>query len=187
MEKIGYRNFSDHQLASLLIRHDHAAFTEIFNRYNTLLYLHAYNKLRNDHEARDVVQELFIKLWDKRESVNDKHNLSGYLYRSVMNLIFNHLKHKKVVSVYAREFGKMPNNYEGADFLVREKQLAEYIAIEIENLPPRMRAVFNLRHREQMSNKEVAEQLQIAESTVADQMKKALKILRGRMGTYFFI
>lgn len=161
---------------------DHAAFTEIFNRYTNLLYLHAYNKLRNDTEARDVVQEMFIRLWDKRTLIDEGNNLSGYLYRSVMNGIFNLLKHKKVVTNYADAFSRVPYQSGGTDHLIREKQLKAFIEAEISALPPRMRAVFELRRNEHLSNKEVADRLEITESTAADQMKKALKILRSKLG-----
>ncbi len=185
-KRVSYGDLHDEQLSALLKRGDHLAFTEVFNRYTPLLYIHAYNKLRNDIEARDVVQEMFIRLWDKRESIDEQNNLSGYLYRSVMNGIFNLLKHKKVVSGYAEAFSSIPYQSEGADYLVREKQLKQFIDGEISSLPPRMRAVFELRRNEHLSNKEVAERLDIAESTVADQMKKALKILRARLGVSLF-
>lgn len=182
-----YKDLQDEQLSALLKRGDHVAFTEIFNRYTSLLYLHAYNKLRNDTEARDVVQEMFIRLWDKREAIDENNNLAGYLYRAVMNGIFNVLKHKKVVSSYAETFSRVPHQRGGTDHLIREKQLAAMIAAEINALPPRMREVFELRRNEFLSNKQVAEQLNITESTVADQMKKALKILRAKMGMHFIL
>lgn len=185
MKETDYSGFQDEQLSALLKQGDPEAFTEIFNRYTSLLYIHAYNKLRNETEAREVVQEMFVRLWDKREAIDEGNNLSGYLYRSVMNGIFNLIKHKKVVTVYAEAFYKTPRQTAGTDHLIREKQLQAYIQTEIENLPPRMREVFKLRRNDYLSNKEVAERLNITESTAADQMKKALKILRSRLGAYF--
>jgi len=72
-----YNTFQDTELVDLLKSGDHAAFTEIFHRYSPLLYSHANNKLRNDTEARDVVQEIFVKLWAKREELDLKTNLPG--------------------------------------------------------------------------------------------------------------
>lgn len=181
-----YDKFSDIQLIDLLKSGDHAAFTEIFNRYKGLMYVHAYNKLRNEDEAREVVQDMFVGIWSKRETINLKTNLAGYLYAAVRNNIFNLLKHKKIVSLYSEAFSSI--NEQGgfvADDLIRTKQFAALIEAEIAALPPRMRRVFELRRIENLSTKEVALELNITESTVADQMKKALRILRLRLSIVF--
>ncbi len=178
-----YKAFQDIELMDLLKSSDHAAFTEIFHRYSSLLYSHAYNKLRNETEARDVVQEIFVLLWAKREELDLKTNLPGYLYTAVRNNIFNILKHKKVISAYAETFTFInEHNQVLTDHLIRSKQFAALIDAEIAALPPRMRKVFELRRIEHLSNREVATMLNITESTAADQMKKALRILRMRIG-----
>ena len=164
------------------------AFTEIFNRYSQLLYAHAFNKLRIESDARDVVQEMFMKFWDKRSSVEQGSNLAGYLFVALRNTIFNLLKSKARVTAYADAFTKA-NADSGVytDTLVREKQLSAMIEREIANLPPRMRAVFELRRKENLSNKEVALRLGITESTAADQMKKAIRVLKTKIGLLLFV
>ncbi|HWW41301.1 sigma-70 family RNA polymerase sigma factor, partial [Pedobacter sp.] len=90
---------------------------------------------------------------------------------------------KKVISGYMESFfAPEVNREEYADHLIRERQFAALIAAEIEALPPRMREVFELRRLENLSNKEVARRLNITESTAADYMKKAMKILKPRIG-----
>jgi RNA polymerase sigma-70 factor (ECF subfamily) len=174
---------SDQALLLLINNGDHLAFKEIFSRYSKLLYAHAYNKLRDSHEAHDVVQEVFSKLWLKRDQLDNGVNIGGYLFTSVRNQIFDLLRHKKVITSYEESFNKFEfENYLITDHLIREKQLAELIEKEISLLPPRMREVFNLRRIEHLSNKEIAIRMNIAESTVADQMKKALKVLRLKLG-----
>lgn len=188
MNETAYNELSDGELTILLTKGDHSAFTEIFNRYSAVLYSHAYNKLRNESDARDVVQEMFINLWARREKLDGANNLSGYLYTAVRNSIFNLIKHQKVTAAYAENFSKI-NEQSGiiTDHLIREKQFAAMIEAEIANLPPRMREVFELRRKENLSNKQIAERLNLAESTVADQMKKALRILRVRIGLILII
>lgn len=182
-----YSKFPDDKLALLVRAGDHAAFTEIFNRYSAILYAHAYNKLREENDARDVVQEMFINLWAKKENLDAANNLSGYLYTAVRNGIFNLIKHKKITSAYAESFTSLNEETEViTDYLVREKQFAAIIANEIAALPPRMREIFELRQKEHLSNREIAQKLGLAESTVADQMKKALKTLRVRLGLRIF-
>ncbi len=183
-----YAQYNDEKLSNLIKLGDHAAFTEIFNRYSALFYNHAYNKLRNEEEARDIVQEVFINLWSRRINLDVTNNLSGYLYTAIRNSIFNLIKHKKVVANYEVIFTQINEQHPVAtDYLVREKQFAELIESEIEALPPRMREVFNLRRKEYLSNKEISARMNITESTVADQMKKALRILRFKIGLTILI
>ena len=90
-----YSAFSDQELTTLLRGGDHAAYTEIYNRYSGVLYLHAYNKLRNREEAKDILQELFTVIWRKREEIEFRSSLSGYLYVAIRNRIFKHIAHQQ--------------------------------------------------------------------------------------------
>jgi len=183
-----YFKCSDRELTVLLKQGSHNAFTEIFNRYNSLMYSHACNKLRSPSDARDIVQEMFTRLWDRREELEVGNNLPGYLYTVVRNQIFNFIKHQKVVTGYAETFCKInEENSATTDYLIRSKQFEAMIQAEIDALPPRMRQVFELRRNENLSNKEVGLRLGISELTAADQMKKAMKQLKTRIGLILII
>jgi len=183
-----YSMLNDEQLAAYFREGDRHAFAEIFERYNDLLYAHAYNKLRNKEEARDIVQDVFVRFWNKHAEVELKSNLSGYLYVMMRNSIFSSISHQSVVKNYAASFNQF--KYEGeaiTDHLVREKQLSAIIEAEIAALPPRMREVFELRRKENLSNRQIAERLGLSEFTVADQIKKALRALRLRIGMVLLV
>jgi RNA polymerase sigma-70 factor (family 1) len=183
-----YSSFSDQELTVLLREGDKTAYTEIFNRYNSLLFVHAFKKLQNREEAKDVVQEIFVKVWATREDFMPKNNLAGYLYTCV---------HHKILDLFARQ--RTTNNYIGflqqfldeskdsTDHLIREKQLSAIIEREIAALPPKMREVFELSRKKQLSHKEIASHLNISEETVKSQVKNALKILRVRLGMISFL
>lgn len=178
-----YDVYTDQQLADLLRSGDQAAFAQVYDRYHSLLYIHAMNKLQQEDEARDVVQEIFVRLWEKRMQINISGTLQGYLYRAVRNQIFDLIRHKKVTDEYTNHFLRTDTiSVSLADHLIREKQLSAMIEAEIASLPSRMRQVFELRRFEDLSNKEVAERMGITENTVADQMRKAMKILRIKIG-----
>lgn len=183
-----YSTYSDRQLLDFLKVGDQLAFTEIFDRYNALLFSHADRKLQDQEDARDVVQDVFVKLWEKQTEIQINTNLSGYLYTAVRNQIFNLIKHRKVISTYADGFYAAGADVEVfADDLLREKEFAAMIEREINALPPRMREVFELRRMENLSNKEVGLRLGITELTAADQMKKAMRILKTRIGLILVI
>ncbi|MDR6784328.1 RNA polymerase sigma-70 factor (family 1) [Pedobacter africanus] len=178
-----YRDYTDQQLTALLKNSDHGAFTEIFDRYNSLLYIHAFKKLRDREAAKDVVQDTLSALWHKHETLDVANNLGGYLYTTLKHKIFDLLARQQVGQkhvVALQEYLDKGNFL--ADHLVREKQLAAIIEKEIAALPPRMREAFELSRKENLSHKQIAERMAISEQTVTDQVKKALKILKPRIG-----
>jgi RNA polymerase sigma-70 factor (ECF subfamily) len=77
---VGLQNFSDQELVALIKEGDHAAYQAIYQRFFSLLYVHAVRRLNDDEEAGNIVQELFAYLWDKRETLEISGSLSCYLY-----------------------------------------------------------------------------------------------------------
>lgn len=184
-----YREFQDTELVTLLSKGDRYAYAEIFFRYNKLLYSHAYNKLREREEARDIVSEVFYALWAKREQSLPEHNLIGYLFVAVRYKIADFLSRKQVRHHYIQSLQNFIDEPQQVktDHLIREKQLKEIIEEEISALPPRMQEIFRMSRFEQMSHKEIADRLSLSEQTVKDQVKKALRILRVKLGLIAFV
>jgi len=184
----GYRSYSDAELTGLLKLNDENAFKEIYERYNSLLFIHAFKKLPDREEAKDVIQEVFSMIWDRRENFEVKTNLAGYLYTCVHHKILDHFIHLKTANKYIDSLQHfLDENRYTTDHLVREKQLSEIIEREITALPSKMRVVFELSRKDHLSHKEIAEQLGISEETVKSQIKNALKILRVRLGLLTFL
>ncbi|WP_121810208.1 RNA polymerase sigma-70 factor [Mucilaginibacter kameinonensis] len=182
-----YRSYSDLELLDLVKEEDRNAFVEIFERYNKLLYSHVYNKLRDEDTSRDLVQDVFVALWEKRDMIKNV-NLSGYLFTMSRNKILNLVSHHKIVTDYATTIQNFAEVSEGlADERIREKQLAEIINKEINALPERMREVFLMSRFEHLSNREIAEKLNLSEQTVATHIKKSLRVLRQKIGMAIFL
>lgn len=183
-----YKLLSDTELVKLLKSSDYAAFTEIYNRYQSLLYIYAYKKINDKEESKDIVQEVYIQLWKSRSDFQLQSTLPGYLYKVVLNKTLNIFKHKKITQQHISSFRKIvPMNGSTTDYLIREKDIAALIEQEINALPEKMREVFQLRRKQYLSNKEIANLLGISEHTVATQIKKALKALKGRLGILIYI
>jgi RNA polymerase sigma-70 factor (family 1) len=177
-----YCNFTDQELTVLLKNGNHTAFTEIYHRYKRLLYTHAYQRLRNEQEVDDIIHELFATLWTKRDSLIFKTNLAGYLYTAVRNRILDYVAHQKIESDYISSFGKFLKLSENfTDSLLREKQLSALIDKEIAALPPKMREVFEMSRKENLTHEEIAIRLGITKKTVKSQVNNALKILRSKL------
>ena len=183
-----YLTLSDNELSSLLKDGDHSAFEEIFKRYNKLLFLYAFKKLEDRELAKDVVQDVFTWLWHDHVDYNIKTTLSGYLYKIVLNKVFDIFKHNEIISKYV-DSGDYYINVDNAqtDYLIREKDIALLVDREIATMPGRMREIFELKHKQFFTTKEIAGQLEISEHTVSTQLKRALKHLRVRLGIYVYL
>jgi len=180
-----YSKLSDYDLTTLLRDGDRMAFTEIYDRYFLLLHAHAYKWMRNREETRDIIHELFLALWEKRETLSFEPSLPSYLSAAVRNRIFNLLSHKRIESQYLTSLDNLDT--EGScitDHLVREKQLTSLIETEIAGMPGKMREVFELSRKENLSHKAIAVQLNISELTVRKHVQHALKLLRFKLGIY---
>ena len=178
-----YSTHTDTELAALLKEGDKPAFNEIYKRYNGLLLNHACKKLEDIEQAKDLVQETFIMLWNKRQQLVPTANLAGFLVVSLRNKIFDQMSHSKVAAKYLGSLQEFLNKGEAqTDHRLRQNQLWDIIHAEIMELPPKMREVFLMSRTSSMSHKEIASQLQISEETVKAQVKSALKILRKKLG-----
>ncbi|QKJ29019.1 RNA polymerase sigma-70 factor [Mucilaginibacter mali] len=178
-----YTELTDAELIAAMRDGDEHAFREIYVRNSKLLIIYAHKKLKDIDEAKDVVQEVFANLWANRGACAVESNLSGYLYRCVLNKVLNIFRHKDISQWHVEGVQQLlDQGLPDTDYQVREKDIARVIEREIQALPPRMKEVFDLRRKEYLTNKQIAERLDISEHTVATQIKKTLKILRGRLG-----
>lgn len=183
-----YRMLPDAELLELLKVGDRAAYTEIYERYKGILHQHAYKKLGDREEAKEVVQWLFVTLWTRRETLPLETSLSGYLYTAVRNRILNMIAHKAVESRY---IGSLEQFYKQGEYItdnqVREQELAAIIEKEIACLPAKMREIFEMSRKTNLSHKEIAETLRLSEQTVRTQVRNALRILRVKLGIVIYL
>lgn len=180
-----YQHYSDNQLVYLIKQGNLDAYTKIYHRYFQLMFVFAYKKLRDEELAKDMVQELFIKLWERRESLNTTSNFTAYLYVALRNKILDYYSHQQVRNRYANFLEKymLNSKAEDADHRIRERQLADYIETQIQTLPPKMRLIFEMSRKEHLSHKEIATVLETSENNVSTQIMNAIRILKVKLGT----
>lgn len=171
-------------MLNLLKGSDHAAYNEIYRRYFYVLYVHAYKKLGDEEQAKDVVQDVFASLWFKRDTNLPITNTAGYLFTAVRNKVFGIFAHQQVVEKYAESVQVYLKTHAdvSTDYLIREKEFQAYIEKAIRELPPKMKLIFELSRKEQLSHKEIAEQLATTENNVSKQLNSALRVLRTKLG-----
>jgi RNA polymerase sigma-70 factor (ECF subfamily) len=161
------------------------AFNLIFNRYWEELFIFAFNILKDEDIAKDVVQEVFISVWNRRNESNIT-NLKAYLYQSVK---FQTAKVFRDNSLYERysEVFEIVSNSNSVEQNLNAKELALLIEKTLLKLPEKCAEVFHLSRDKHLSNKEVADKLNISVSTVENQINKALRIIKSELKEYSYI
>lgn len=162
---------------------DERAFSEVYALFAPGLIRYVSQKMGDLTHAQDIVHDIFTKLWDQRKSLQIDRSPSAYLYRQALNRCLNDFRHRRVVEEYVvqslAEF--LVAHPETPDQRLLDAELGEAIQQQIETLAPRMRETIELRLHMGYSNKEIAAQLNVSEHTVATQIKRALKVLRGKI------
>lgn len=159
------------------------AFESIFKSYYPQLVGVAESMLRERAAAEDVVQDVMVELWRRRENMDVATSLRAYLFRAVRNRALNQLRHQKVApraDPGAAELVSIPAT--DRDFETREINRALRAAVA--GLPDRCREVFELSRIQRLSYAEIATALDISVKTVEAQMGKALRVLREALAAW---
>ena len=168
---------------------DRAALKDLFQEHYPLVCQSIHRFIRDHATTEDLAQEVFLRFWEKRHSINVTSSLPAYLRRMAMNEALGHLRRNKRYE--EDEF--IPENETETGPSAEESflhgELQESVTAAINTLPPKCRTVFQLSRFEELTYKEIADQMGISVKTVENQMGKALKILRERLRGYlhFFL
>ena len=167
------------QLAQSLAKRDEASFETVFKTHFKNLHAYACTITREEAAAEEVVQNVFVKLWERSEGLSISGSGPAYLYRAVYNESLNYLKHQKVRSAYGQHVvHTMKNENEHAGKKLSLKELEGRLAEAMNELPEQCRTIFQLSRFEELRYREIADHLGLSIKTVENQMGKALKILR---------
>ena len=172
-------------LIEALRRDDRSAIDTIFLKYHTLLCRISFRIVNETDEAKDVVQDVFIKLWRNRRELRIDYSLEAYLKRAVVNTSLNRIESKKRFTTL--DLQGLTQRDVGERIVEQQHGLTELssqVDDAINKLPVRTRAVFTLIRLEEMSYKEVSESLNISIKAVEKEMMKALKLLREALKDY---
>jgi RNA polymerase sigma-70 factor (family 1) len=182
---------SEEVLLRMVKEGDYAAFDELYNRHWSSLYGMAYNILRDHSSSKDIVQDIFIWFWEHRSQWN-LTSCKGYLLTAVRFKTANYIRAGKAREEFYIGMSKQNITSVDENILLEVQQLKSLIQNITNELPERCREIFSMSRFEYLSNKEIAEKLNISEKTVEGHITSALKKLREKLGTgnlllYFFI
>lgn len=173
------REKTDPELVLLLTQDDEAAFSELYVRYKDKLRYFCLSLLKSGEEADDIVQEIFIRIWESRSFINPDLSFSSFLYTLARNRILNYFRDAdidmKVKQILALKNPTEENIIE-SDMIYAEYKNMLYEAIE--TLSPQRKKIFNMSREENLSHKEIAAQLGISVNTVQEHISESLRSIK---------
>jgi RNA polymerase sigma-70 factor (ECF subfamily) len=176
---------SEEELYKAIVQGNITAFEMLFKVYYKTLCQYAYSFLNDRGNAEEIVQNTFIKMWERKSELHVQTSLKAYLYTMVRNGSLNQLKHERVRLQHAQRQTQL---METARDLVEEKVSSDDLESKIQEainlLPEQCKLVFQLSRFEQLKYHEIADQLQISVKTVENHMGKALKLMRLQLKDY---
>jgi RNA polymerase sigma-70 factor (ECF subfamily) len=182
--KMSFANkYTDVDLVKRLQNNEEEALAIIYKEYWEIMFLAAYNLVKDRAVCEDIVQEVFISLWQRREKLQIKVSLKSYLYTSTVYKVYDHFnKNKKMVK--DELFDNFENKIETSnpETKLMHQELINYLDSVVDSLPDKCREVYKLSRENMLSNKEIAEQLNISQRTVEGHISKALKIIKESLG-----
>lgn len=176
---MGIREKTDTELAILLIHDDEAAFSELYVRYKDKLYYFCLHLLKSKEEANDIVQEIFIRIWESRSFINPDLSFSSFLYTMARNRIMNYFRDMDIdIKVKEIIASQKITTEETAESQIIYTEYQEILRTAIEQLPTQRQKIFNMSRIENMSHKEIAAELNISVNTVQEHISEALKFIK---------
>lgn len=176
----------DEILLRRLVDADYDAFNEIYDHYWNMLLRIAIKKIGDVDLSMDIVQDLFVDLWQRRHTITIHTGLRAYLISALYHKLFQHFRKQGIHEKHIDQYKVLVHDGLQEIFTANgyeENYTHVLVAIEqsIEDMPDRMRVVFNMKYQRSLSNLEIAEQLGISLQTVKNQLSRALTLVRTHM------
>lgn len=166
----------------LLAEGDAAAFRQVYNTYWNSIYSLALTYLKSPQLAQDIVQDVFLKVWNSRANFISIDSPASYIYIMGRNAVFTALK-KKTQIVGLEETHQLPDDFMLPAQNIELKELSRRIESVVNQLPPQQKLIIKLSREEGLSHKEIADRLGIEKTTVKNHMVRALNTIRSRLST----
>lgn len=162
------------------------SYEEVYKQYFKALLCYAISLVNDEYLAEEMVQNVFLKIWEKKNQIDIQTSLKAYLYKAVYFECLNFLKHQKVKQQYHAHASYVMKNEHApsATDQIQHKTLENNFRKALDELPDQCSLVFKLSRFESLRYKDIAERLGISEKTVESHMGKALKLLRLKLAEF---
>lgn len=161
-----------------------AAFEDLFKQYYASLVVFACKYVSDTDIAREIVQDFFVRLYEKRQTLSIDISVKSYLYRSVYHCCINYINQRNIQDKHLKNIDLERDNEDNLESEINTIELQQRIYEVIDSLPAKCKRIFKMNRLEGLKNEEIAMQLNLSKRTVETQISKALKILRKKLSDY---
>jgi RNA polymerase sigma-70 factor, ECF subfamily len=174
--------YSDEKLMQEIKADNMFAFDLLYKNYSNKLYQFAYSILKSKEESENIVQEVFLKLWENRTKVEKDSSIKSYLFSIAYNSTITLIRKKIKDNQFIEYLKSLQEIYEEPEIEFEYKELTEKLNDIVSKLPQRQKEVYLLHKEEGLTYKDIAVKLQISVNTIENHMSKALKTIRTKLG-----
>jgi RNA polymerase sigma-70 factor (ECF subfamily) len=175
----GKQEVDDNLLISRIRNDSVEAFEVLYDRYKKKLYYFSYKYLKDHSDTEELVQAVFVSIWEHRKTLNDSLSIKNYIYRSAVNNIYNRIKKKVIHDKYVEHsIQRMDHSVNQTFDQIYYQDLKESIDSIVSTVPPQQQKIFHLIRYEDHSHKEIAEKLNLSVRTVENQIYRVIKIIK---------
>ncbi|MFA5535466.1 MAG: RNA polymerase sigma-70 factor [Mariniphaga sp.] len=179
------KNDSNTELVKLLKKDDMAAFDAIYNKYCHKLHKFVLMYLKQEEDAEEIVQVVFIKIWESRDRIDVYASFESFLFTIAYNATMSLLR-KRMCETKSREYLKSLQQFSSAEQVIDEIQyneLEQKVESLLKQLTPRHETIYRLSREEGLTHEEIAQKLNISVSTVNNHLVKTIKFLKFHIGS----
>ncbi|MBW7840775.1 MAG: RNA polymerase sigma-70 factor [Chitinophagaceae bacterium] len=167
------------KLLQEMIAGDALAFRALYEQYQGKIFLFAFRLIKSKSEAEEIVQEVFVKLWEKRQGIDTNKNFNAYILTITRNLILDRLKRAaRDKTIQQKIFKNMEALQNASVNQLIQKELERLYQLAVNRLSPQKKKVYLLSREEELSYEEIALKLGISKNTVRNQISDSLKSIR---------
>ena len=174
-----FENISDSDLAGKVKTGEKNAYQELFERYSPRIYQFSLSYLKNKSDAEELVQDVFLKIWEKRETLDQSKNIESFIFKVAVNTIYDFIRHKNIENAF-NDFARANfetdsnNTWHTVIFDEMTANLKELVA----KLPEQQQKIFQLSKEEGLASEEIAEKLNLSKRTVENHLYRAVSFLK---------
>lgn len=174
---------TDNEILALIKNSDKKALALLYNNYWKPLFASSFSLLKDRELCEEIIQDVFIEFWNKRQELEIQISVRSYLYACVRYKVFAEFRKNKVSHIELYDDIDARFQYTSPETVMIHEELEEFVKLAIKSLPEKCRIVFTLSRDEKLSNKEIAEKLNISVKTVESHITNAIKIIRDSLGS----
>ena len=189
MNKLALMMYTDEELLRLMDSDSQEAFSILYHRYWEELFTTAARALRGKEEAADVVQDVFLSLWNRRRDLNILGSIPAYLNTSVRYKCFHYIEKNITRRDYILKLAEVATNSTPAtcEINLQVKEMTNVINKVVDDMPAKMQEAYNLSRLGHLSHKEIARQMDISVETVKKHIQRALQLIRRALLPHTFL